>query len=40
MKTRGVNSIQAMNDGAEWKVVEVLWQAETPGTPIPAELIP
>lgn len=40
MKSRGVNSIQAMNDGAQWKVVEVLWQAETPSTPIPAELAP
>ena len=40
MKTRGVNSIQALNDGAQWKVVEVLWQAETPNTPIPAELMP
>jgi hypothetical protein len=39
-KTRGVNSIQAMTDGAEWKVVEILWQAETPSNPIPSQLLP
>ena len=39
-KARGINSIQAINDGAEWKVAEILWQAETPSTPIPEKYLP
>lgn len=38
--TRGINSIQAVFDGQNWKIVEVLWQVETPGTPIPARDLP
>jgi hypothetical protein len=32
---RGVNSIQLMNDGKRWWVVSILWEAETPRTPLP-----
>jgi hypothetical protein len=37
---RGINSIQAVFDGQNWKVVEIVWQAETPETPIPAGDLP
>jgi hypothetical protein len=32
---RGINSIQAIYDGTQWRVIEIVWQAETP-----AELVP
>jgi hypothetical protein len=37
---RGINSIQAFFNGSEWKVVEILWQAETPDEPIPTKYLP
>ncbi|HEX3438607.1 MAG TPA: hypothetical protein VHT24_17690 [Pseudacidobacterium sp.] len=37
---RGINSIQAFHNGTEWKVVEVLWQAETSEEPIPRQYLP
>jgi hypothetical protein len=37
---RGINSIEAVNDGARWKVLEISWQAETPATPLPAQVLP
>jgi hypothetical protein len=37
---RGINSIQAVYDGQNWKVVEIVWQAETPTAPIPAPYLP
>lgn len=37
---RGINSIQAVYDGQNWHIVEVLWQAENPTTPIPAQYLP
>jgi hypothetical protein len=37
---RGINSIQAYFNGSEWKVVEILWQAETPDEPIPSKYLP
>ena len=37
---RGINSIQAFFNGSEWKVVEILWQAETPEEPIPSKYLP
>ena len=30
---RGINSIQAVFDGKSWKVISILWQAETPTDP-------
>lgn len=39
-EARGINSIQAIFDGQNWKVIEIVWQAETPQTPIPAKYLP
>jgi hypothetical protein len=36
---RGINSIQAFNDGTRWRIVEVLWQDEK-DNPIPAKFLP
>ena len=38
--TRGINSIQAINDGQNWKIIEIVWQVESPTTPIPARDLP
>lgn len=37
---RGINSMQAVYDGAQWKLIEILWQAETPDQPLPAKFLP
>ena len=37
---RGINSIQAVYDGTRWKVMEILWQAETPAEPVPEKYLP
>jgi hypothetical protein len=37
---RGINSIQAVFDGQNWKVVEIVWQAESADAPIPARDLP
>jgi hypothetical protein len=37
---RGINSIEAVNDGTRWRVIEISWQAETSTTPIPGEFLP
>ena len=39
-EARGINSIQAVFDGQNWKVLEIVWQAETPQTPIPEKYLP
>ena len=39
-QVRGINSIQAVNDGTRWRVLEILWQAETPAEPVPARYLP
>lgn len=36
---RGVNSFQLWFDGTRWWVVTIFWEAETPATPIPPELL-
>lgn len=36
---RGVNSILLMNDGQRWWVVSILWEAETPRTPLPEKYL-
>ena len=38
--SRGVNSIQAVNDGRRWRITQILWQAETPAEPIPQKYLP
>ena len=35
--TRGINSIQLMNDGKRWWISGALWQHETAETPIPSK---
>jgi hypothetical protein len=37
--TRGINSIQLMNDGKRWWISGALWQHETAETPIPAKYL-
>jgi hypothetical protein len=37
--TRGINSIQLMNDGKRWWISGAQWQHETPDNPIPAEFL-
>lgn len=37
---RGINSIQAVFDGQHWRVLEILWQAETPAEPVPEKYLP
>jgi len=36
---RGINSIQAVNDGTRWRVVEIVWQVESPALPIPEKYL-
>ena len=37
---RGINSIQAVYDGKQWHIQEIVWQAETPADPVPAKYLP
>ena len=37
---RGINSIHAVFDGTRWKIVEILWQAETPEEQMPTQYLP
>ena len=37
---RGINSIQAVYDGKQWHVIEIVWQAETPAEPVPGKYLP
>jgi hypothetical protein len=36
---RGINSMQLFNDGTRWYVVTIYWDAERPGTTIPAQYL-
>lgn len=36
---RGINSVQLFHDGTRWWIVNVLWDAEREGNPIPAEYL-
>lgn len=36
---RGINSIQLLNDGKRWWIVNILWQSESKDTPIPEKYI-
>src|ERR1700682_1110360 len=35
---RGLNSIQAFNDGSRWWVISILWDEEAPANPLPPDL--
>lgn len=37
---RGINSMQAVFDGQRWKLISILWQAETPADPVPEKYLP
>lgn len=37
---RGINSIQLLNDGKRWWVVNIYWAQETETNPIPIEYLP
>jgi hypothetical protein len=37
---RGINSIQAIYDGKQWHIIEIVWQAEVPTDPVPAKYLP
>ena len=37
---RGINSIQAIKEAAGWRVLGVMWQAESPAAPLPREYLP
>jgi hypothetical protein len=37
---RGINSIQALYDGKQWKVLEILWQAESADEKVPEKYLP
>ncbi len=37
---RGINSIQLVREGAQWRILQVLWEQEHDGGPIPAEYLP
>jgi hypothetical protein len=37
---RGINSIQAIFDGKQWHVIEIVWQAETKDETLPAQYLP
>ena len=37
---RGINSIQLLNDGQRWWVLNIYWTQETPDNPIPMEYLP
>ncbi len=39
-QVRGINSIQAVNDGTRWRVYQVFWQAETPDELVPERYLP
>lgn len=36
---RGVNAIQAYDDGKRWWVISIAWSAESPEWPVPADLL-
>ena len=37
---RGINSIQAIFDGQQWRVIQIIWQAQTPANPVPEKYLP
>ena len=37
---RGINSIQAIKEAGGWRVMGILWQAESASAPLPKEFLP
>lgn len=40
MMDRGINSIQAVSDGKQWKIIQILWQAESATEKVPEKYLP
>jgi hypothetical protein len=36
----GINSIQAVNDGKRWRVINILWEPDTTAGPVPKQYLP
>jgi hypothetical protein len=36
----GINSIQAIFDGKQWHIIQIVWQAQTPANPVPEKYLP
>jgi hypothetical protein len=37
---RGINSIQAIHDGKQWHIIQIIWQAQTAANPVPEKYLP
>ncbi len=37
---RGINSIQAIFDGKQWHIIQIVWQAQTTANPVPDKYLP
>jgi hypothetical protein len=37
---RGINSIQLLNDGKRWWIVNIYWMQESEANPIPDKYLP
>jgi hypothetical protein len=37
---RGINSIQLMNDGKRWWIINIYWMQESEENPIPEKYLP
>jgi hypothetical protein len=37
---RGINSIQAIFDGKQWHIIQIVWQAQTPANLVPEKYLP
>jgi hypothetical protein len=37
---RGINSIQAIKEANGWRVLGIMWQAESTAAPLPKEYLP
>ena len=37
---RGINSIQAIFDGKQWHIIQIIWQAQTPANLVPEKYLP
>ena len=37
---RGINSIQAIFDGKQWRIIQIVWQAENPTEKVPEKYLP
>lgn len=39
-ETRGINSIQAINDGKQWRILSIEWETEASAGPLPSQYLP